>query len=211
MTRNLLGSLAFSTNSLAGQKLLAKNEVTDSNLLRLFNEHLVQKCFGFAAIRLKYWVHFLSFSTSSCACELVSTYAANDHLIDSARSPKTPKPFPTCAMARLGGLVLLVACALLGSRVSTLLFANAPQQGLRRVATRAVDPRDEGLVLIKPEESGKVWMKTLVDFQTAKTINFYEDSLIAGPLLWLQRYSPVFDSEFWHCRHTYLYIVYMLI
>jgi len=60
-------------------------------------------------------------------------------------------------MARLSGLVLLVAGALLGSHVSTLLFANAPTQSLRsRTSTRAVDERDEGLVLIKPEETGKV-------------------------------------------------------
>eukprot|EP00913_Durusdinium_trenchii_P019108 g17957.t1 len=60
-------------------------------------------------------------------------------------------------MARISSLVLLVACALLGSRVSTLLFANAPTQSLRsRTTARAVDERDEGLVLIKPEESGKV-------------------------------------------------------
>eukprot|EP00435_Cladocopium_sp_Y103_P055250 s530_g18.t1 len=60
-------------------------------------------------------------------------------------------------MARLGGLLLLVAGALLGSHVSTLLFANVPTQSLRsRTAARAVDERDEGLVLIKPEETGKV-------------------------------------------------------
>eukprot|EP00438_Fugacium_kawagutii_P006870 Skav205285 [mRNA] locus=scaffold1690:147077:147673:+ [translate_table: standard] len=60
-------------------------------------------------------------------------------------------------MARFSGLVLLVACALLGSYVSTLLFVNAPAtQRLRSTAARAVDERDEGLVLIKPEESGKV-------------------------------------------------------
>lgn len=60
------------------------------------------------------------------------------------------------AMARFSGLVLLVACALLGSHVSTLLFVNAPATQKRlRTAARAVDERDEGLVLIKPEESGK--------------------------------------------------------
>ena len=36
-------------------------------------------------------------------------------------------------MARFSGLVLLVACALLGSHVSTLLFAT-PSQGLRSLA-----------------------------------------------------------------------------
>ncbi|CAJ1389278.1 unnamed protein product [Effrenium voratum] len=60
-------------------------------------------------------------------------------------------------MARLTSLVLVAACVLLGSRLSTLLFASAPSQQLRsRVITRAVDERDEGLVLITPEESGKV-------------------------------------------------------
>eukprot|EP00435_Cladocopium_sp_Y103_P040566 s610_g11.t1 len=62
-------------------------------------------------------------------------------------------------MARFTSLLLVVACALLGSRFTTLLFANAPSSEtnhLRSVATRAVDARDEGLVLIKPEESGKV-------------------------------------------------------
>ncbi|CAK9062078.1 unnamed protein product [Durusdinium trenchii] len=61
-------------------------------------------------------------------------------------------------MARLTSLILVVACTLLGSRLSTLLFANTPSQSLRSqsAARRAVDERDEGLVLIKPEESGKV-------------------------------------------------------
>lgn len=61
-------------------------------------------------------------------------------------------------MARLSSLVVLAACALLARHVSTLLFANAPSTSSRslRMAQQAVDERDEGLVLIKPEESGKV-------------------------------------------------------
>ncbi|CAK9075420.1 unnamed protein product [Durusdinium trenchii] len=61
-------------------------------------------------------------------------------------------------MARLTSLILVVACALLGSHFSAWLFANAPSQSLRSqgATRRAVDERDEGLVLIKPEESGKV-------------------------------------------------------
>ncbi|CAK8999072.1 Poly [ADP-ribose] polymerase tankyrase-2 (ADP-ribosyltransferase diphtheria toxin-like 6) (ARTD6) (Poly [ADP-ribose] polymerase 5B) (Protein poly-ADP-ribosyltransferase tankyrase-2) (TNKS-2) (TRF1-interacting ankyrin-related ADP-ribose polymerase 2) (Tankyrase II) (Tankyrase-2) (TANK2) (Tankyrase-like protein) (Tankyrase-related protein) [Durusdinium trenchii] len=65
---------------------------------------------------------------------------------------------PVWNMARLSSLVVLAACALLARHVSTLLFANAPSTSSRslRMAQQAVDERDEGLVLIKPEESGKV-------------------------------------------------------
>ncbi|CAJ1389276.1 unnamed protein product [Effrenium voratum] len=60
-------------------------------------------------------------------------------------------------MARFSSLVLVAACVFVGSRVASLLFVNSPAQNLRSsVAARAVDERDEGLVLITPEESGKV-------------------------------------------------------
>mmetsp|Transcript_31001 Transcript_31001/g.38064 ORF Transcript_31001/g.38064 Transcript_31001/m.38064 type:complete len:142 (+) Transcript_31001:69-494(+) len=60
-------------------------------------------------------------------------------------------------MARLTSLLLVAACAVMGSHFASLVFTNLPTQRLRsRVAANAVDERDEGLVLIKPEESGKV-------------------------------------------------------
>eukprot|EP00438_Fugacium_kawagutii_P030407 Skav230850 [mRNA] locus=scaffold3471:263307:267838:+ [translate_table: standard] len=60
-------------------------------------------------------------------------------------------------MARFGSLLLVAACALMGSHFASWLFTSPPTQRLRsRVVANAVDERDEGLVLIKPEESGKV-------------------------------------------------------
>eukprot|EP00913_Durusdinium_trenchii_P013737 g12898.t1 len=105
----------------SADKLLAKNEVTDGTLLRLFDERL-----GLFALSADVFGH---------------------------RATR-----PVWNMARLSSLVVLAACALLARHVSTLLFANAPSTSSRslRMAQQAVDERDEGLVLIKPEESGKV-------------------------------------------------------